>query len=138
MSAGSRNTGSRLGIRARAVKTPERVCEDVVGVLQLLVSAKAAVRAHGSDRLCPNLLEQSITRLMRRHGLARPEPSDAPASDLVDVQALLRLLIYAKAEVIERLEDATSADMLDECIGHLLRTHRLSQDQLYERALPLH
>jgi hypothetical protein len=110
----------------------------VQGVVQLLVSAKAAVKLHVSDRLCGNLIEQSIARLMRHHNLSRPETTEAPPSDVVDVQALLRLLIYAKAEVIERLEDATCAEMLDECVRHLLRTHRLSQDQLYQRTLSLH
>jgi hypothetical protein len=136
--AGSRLASSRLGIRARAARTPERVGADVQGVVQLLVSAKASVKVHGSDRLCGNLIEQSIARLMHRHAVTRPEPSGVPTSDLVDVPSLLRLLIYAKAEVIERLEDATCAEMLDECVGHLLRTHRLSQDQLYQRALSLH
>lgn len=136
--AGARLAGSRLGIRSRAARTPQRVGEDVQGVVQLLVSAKAAVKVHGSDRRCGNLIEQSIARLMRRHALTRPEPSETPTSGVVDVQSLLRLLIYAKAEVVERLEDATCAEMLDECVGHLMRTHRLSQDQLYQRALSLH
>jgi hypothetical protein len=109
----------------------------------LLVSAKASVKLHGSDRLCGNLIEQSIARLLGRQAMTDTQCSDAhsseaPSSDVVDVPCLLRLLIYAKAEVIERLEDATCAEMLDECVGHLLRTHHLSQDQLYQRTLSLH
>jgi hypothetical protein len=109
----------------------------------LLVSAKASVNLHGSDRICGNLIEQSIARLKGRHAMTGAQCSDAqsseaPTSDVVDVPCLLRLLIYAKAEVIERLEDATCAEMLDECVGHLLRTHHLSQDQLYQRTLSLH
>ena len=127
MARGARQRGEKRpgsGLASRA---------DVLGILQLLASAKASATLHCPDETCADLLDQCISYLEDRHGLSEPDDGDGLMWTEASLPALVRLLDYAQAEVADCLDDSFCVDHLRECIGHLMRLHRLSQEQFYPR-----
>jgi hypothetical protein len=78
--------------------------------------------------VCLSLIEQCIARLLERYGLSRTQLSDGlRVKEFVEIPSLLRVLGYARSEAIHSLNDADCADLLDECIERLSKTHEMSQ-----------
>jgi hypothetical protein len=96
--------------------------------MHLLVSAEVSARIHCPDRTCAEILEKCISRLSRRYGLSRSDLGDKALRESSHLPALVRLLTYAQADLIESLKDRQCADLLAECIGHLTRIHRFSTE----------
>jgi hypothetical protein len=78
--------------------------------------------SHG-DTFCAGLLDQCAAHLRERYGLGATARRGDPAWADSSVPAVVHLLIYARAEVNERLQDAGCAAVLGQCIDRLLRMH---------------
>jgi hypothetical protein len=104
------------------------VPDDIVSITNLLLMAQASAKVRCPDRVCLSLIEQCITRLLERYGLSRTQLSDGlRVKEFVEIPSLLRVLGYARSEAIHSLNDADCADILDECIERLSKTHEMSQ-----------
>jgi hypothetical protein len=108
---------------------------DVLGVLQLLLSAKESVR-HYADQTCAGLIERCISRLQRQHAISHFEPGARVDWPEASPSALLRLLEYARAELSDGLNDRLCGEQLTECIDRLMTIQQISREQLYEREMP--
>jgi hypothetical protein len=75
--------------------------------------------SHG-DTFCAGLLDQCAAHLRERYGLGATARRGDPAWADSSVPAVVHLLIYARAEVNERLQDAGCAAVLGQCIDRLL------------------
>jgi hypothetical protein len=106
---------------------------DVLGVLQLLHSARVSAGIHCTDEVCGGILEKCILHLQNRHCLSQADFSDHLMWAEGSLPALLRLLDYAQVEVVECLDDAVCADQLRECIEHLAQIHQSSLEQITKR-----
>jgi hypothetical protein len=104
------------------------VPDDIVSITNLLLMAQASAKVHCPDRVCLSLIEQCIARLLERYGLSRTQLSDGlRVKEFVEIPSLLRVLGYARSEAIHSLNDADCADLLDECIERLSKTHEMSR-----------
>ena len=108
---------------------------DVLGVLQLLLSAKESVR-HYADQTCAGLIERCIIRLQRQYAISRFEAGTRFDWPEASPPALLRLLEYARAELSDSLNDRLCGEQLTECIDRLMTIQQISREQLYEREMP--
>jgi len=108
---------------------------DVLGVLQLLHSAKESVR-HYADQTCAGLIERCISRLQRQHDIAHFKAGASLDWPEASPSALLRLLEYARAELSDGLNDRLCGEQLTECIDRLMTIQQISREQLYEHEMP--
>jgi hypothetical protein len=100
-----------------------------LGVVQLLGSAQVSLKTMCGDELCVRLLDKCITHLRERFGLAAGDPNFDPVHTEASLTAVVRLLVYVRVEVIESLSEMQCADLLNQCIDHLLQSHLLFHEQ---------
>jgi hypothetical protein len=102
-----------------------------LGMLELLLSAQASALLHCVDETCLARLNECVERLRATHELSTAGKRDDEIMwTESSLSGLLRLLVYLQAEATESLNDAVCASHLQECVSHLMHTHRLSPDQL--------
>jgi hypothetical protein len=95
----------------------------VSGLIRLLKSAQSLIRTGYGDERCVGLLETCITNLLRRYDLPSVGGDSHRVRALVSPQALARLLIYARVEVADELQNPHCAGLLQQCIDRLQQTH---------------
>jgi hypothetical protein len=104
--------------------------DEVLGLVRLLTLAKASADACRADTMCVVLLERCIRGLLTRHGVSVPNVGQAtPTTEFMPFPTLLRALAYARAETLDPLKDAVSAELLTECIK-LMKTFQPAQSEL--------
>jgi hypothetical protein len=123
MASGSGERGAQ-----QAIIAPDRR-DEVLGLVRLLTLAKASADACRADDLCVALLERCIKGLLTRHGMSFPNLSRSIATaEFMPLPTLLRALAYARAETLNPLNDAASAELLGECIK-LMKTFQPAQNE---------
>ncbi|MGP0091335.1 MAG: hypothetical protein ACLPKB_15465 [Xanthobacteraceae bacterium] len=91
--------------------------DEVLGLVKLLTLAQASADACRADDMCAALLERCIKGLLASHGMSSPNPSQSmPTAEFIPYPTLLRVLAYARAEMLDPLNDVVSAQLLTECI----------------------
>jgi hypothetical protein len=108
---------------------------DVLGVLYLLLSAKASIQNFCSDEVCGKILDRCISDLGKRYVLSASDISSRTFWADLSLAALLRLLEYIRGEVTESLSDAASAELVGQCIAHLMECNRVPAKHLYAPGL---
>jgi len=104
--------------------------DEVLGLVRLLTLAKASADACRADSICVALLERCIEGLLTRHGMSFPNLSQAtPKTEFMPFPILLRALAYARAETLDPLNDAVSAELLSQCIK-LMNAFQPAQNEL--------
>ncbi|HEX2654831.1 MAG TPA: hypothetical protein VHN11_14400 [Xanthobacteraceae bacterium] len=108
----------------------QAVRADALGVLNLLLSAKASIRTNHADAPCVDILDECIARLEDKHQVSPSDLSNSLVWTEFGLPVLLRLLSYAQAELEETLQDEASADLLNKCIAHLLQVQHHTPFQM--------
>jgi hypothetical protein len=109
----------------------DAVRADVLGVLSLLLAARASIREYCGDGVCDRFVDECIAELQARHVLSAPDLDVCILDHRSSFDALLRMLDYLKAEITERLDDTVSGERLGKCIAHLMTSRKLSPERLY-------
>ena len=92
--------------------------EDMIGIANLLYAAMSSMRTHCADSVCVAYVNECIAHLVKRYRIAQPK---ANASATVGWVAALRMLDYARTEMLHKMVDADCIDLMDVCIGRLTR-----------------
>jgi hypothetical protein len=117
--------------------TPEPIIvhpmqDDLAGVASLLAIARNSVRNHCADSVCIGHLNKCISYLVTRYQLPRPATGEGA---VVGCEAVLRMLRYAQAEMIQKLVDPDCVELLGLCIGRFARIQSAREDD--SRAIPV-
>jgi hypothetical protein len=109
---------------------------DASALVQLLLSAKISAEKDCDDGVCTRLIEQCILHLMRTHGLSQSDIGRCLVStEVVPPLALLNVLVYAQAELLDALNDRFCAGLLGQCIVYLTHNYQTPSDVL-RRSMP--
>src|SRR5215470_12514914 len=98
---------------------PERA--DIVGLLQLLLSARVSLELHGSDPVCMRIMSDCIADFEQRYGLSTADVANGIMWSEQSTPALIRLLVYAQAEATDTLNDPLCAERLEMCAARLMQ-----------------
>jgi hypothetical protein len=101
---------------------------DAAGIVQLIRSAQDSLKALHADEDCVALLAQCIGRISTRYGVTGAKTVGA-SWQASSMDCVVRLLVYAQAEVTEALGDVECGKQLKHCIDHLLQRHFLFNEQ---------
>jgi hypothetical protein len=91
------------------------------GIAALLVSVKSSADVFSGDDVCSFLIDECLALLRANYSL--DAESKPPANGETSFPAIIRLLLYVRAELIDELGDTRCADLMQACIDHLLRAH---------------
>ena len=92
--------------------------EDMIGVANLLFAAMSSMRTHCADSVCVAYVNECIAHIVKRYRIPQPKGND---SATVGWAAALRMLDYARTEMLQKMVDADCIDLMDVCIGRLTR-----------------
>jgi hypothetical protein len=89
---------------------------NVKGVLFLLLSARASLLRHCTDKLCLRTIEDCVSSFRVQHNLTDEDADEGVLWEETSVEGLLRLLEYLQGEASDTLHDQRCAEQLKLCI----------------------
>jgi hypothetical protein len=95
-------------------------------MLFLLLSIRASLQQHGAGARCSTIMEECIASFQKRHNVTNRDMSEGIIWTETSLDALLRLLDYLRAEVMDQLNDQRCAQQLSLCIDRLTEARRPS------------
>lgn len=92
------------------------------GVVSLLASVRPSLSNYCGDDTCGALIDECLAHFEKRHGV-RPVWTAQAKGYEPSFAALVRLLLYVRAEMLEDLREERCANLIQGCIECLLRSH---------------
>jgi hypothetical protein len=92
---------------------------NILGVLFLLLSARASLLRHAADDECLRTMEDCVSSFRLQHNLTDGEVNEGILWEETSIDALHGLLEYLHGEVSDNLQDRRCAEQLKLCIEHL-------------------
>lgn len=108
---------------------------DILGLLQLLLSARISLEQHCTDQSCTRMISNCISEFRKRYEISDADFSEGLMWAEPSAPALMRLLVYAQAEATDTLNDVRCAEALEKCIASLMKVYELSPRHLYGNAV---
>ena len=122
--------------RAKAVTHSQIVFrpmpDEMLGVANLLFAAMSSLRVQGADSISVAHLNECIAVLVARYAI--PQPTSTGAAP-VDWAAAMRMLSYARGEMVQNLVDAHCVDLIEMCIGRLTRIQTAREEDPHTLAV---
>jgi hypothetical protein len=100
--------------------------EDMIGIANLLFVAMSSIRVHCADGVCIAYLNECIAHIVKRYRIPTPKSTDGAP---VGWAAVMRMLDYARTEMLHKMVDADVIDLIDVCIGRLPRIESTGEEE---------
>jgi hypothetical protein len=104
---------------------------NILGLLELLLSAEISLQACCPDAQCQNILARCISEFRSRHKILNSDYFSRIAWTEQSDAALVRLLVYARAEAADAIKDDQCAEALSECISRIMKIRGLSSEFIF-------
>lgn len=93
------------------------------GIAVLLGAIQPNIRAFCNDEVCARLIGECLAHLRSRYRVPVPTTHKEAEVETASFAALVRLLLYVRAELVDELGEVRCANLLHGCIDHLLKSH---------------